>query len=58
MVRRGSVDSTSAGCKAGPRVRFSARDHREVFPTDLTSDEEMHGERPRRMAMDVFYECD
>ncbi len=23
------------------RVRFSARHHREVFPTELTSDEEM-----------------
>ncbi len=35
------------------RVRFSARHHREVFPTELTRDEDM--ERPRQMAMD---ECD
>jgi hypothetical protein len=30
-------------------VRFSARHHREFFPTELTSDDEI--ERPRRMAM-------
>ncbi len=32
-------------------VQFSARHHREVFPTDQTSDEG-NGERPQRMAMD------
>ncbi len=35
------------------RVRFPARHHREVFPTEHTSDEEM--ERTQRMATD---ECD
>ncbi len=40
MVGRGSVDSASACYKAG-RVRFSARHHRVVFPTELTSNEEM-----------------
>jgi hypothetical protein len=35
------------------RVRFSARHHREVCPTELTSDEEM-GET----SANVLYECD
>jgi hypothetical protein len=40
MVRRGSVGSASACCKAGPSS-IPARHHREVFPTEQTSDEEM-----------------
>ncbi len=40
MVRRGSFGNASACCKGG-RVRFSARHHRKVFPTEHTSDEEM-----------------
>ncbi len=49
MVRRGTVGSASACWKAGPR------DHREVCPIELTSDEEMErglGE------CTVLYECD
>ncbi len=47
MVRRGSVWCGVAQLVARrlavrqARVRFSARHHREVFPTELTSDEEM-----------------
>jgi hypothetical protein len=40
MVRSGLVGSASACCKQA-RVLFSARHHREVFPTELTRDEEM-----------------
>ncbi len=44
------------------RARFSARHHREVFPTELTTYKRWgDGERPRRMATDkciVLYECD
>ncbi len=47
MVRRGSVWCAVAQLVARwlavrqARVRFSARHHREVFPTELTSDDEM-----------------
>jgi hypothetical protein len=47
MVRRGSVWCGVAQlisrrlAVSQARVRFSARHHREVFPTKLTSDEEM-----------------
>jgi hypothetical protein len=47
MVRRGSVWCGVAQLVARrlavrqARVRFSARHHREVFPTEHTSDEEM-----------------
>ncbi len=37
------------------RIRFSALHPREVFPTELTSDEE-RGEESKRM--NVLYECD
>jgi hypothetical protein len=56
MVRRGSVWCGVAQLAARrlavrqARVRFSARHHREVFPTEHTSDEDM--ERLQRMAMD------
>jgi hypothetical protein len=39
MVRRGSVGSASASCKAGPSSFLGH--HKEVFPTEHTSDEEM-----------------
>jgi hypothetical protein len=47
MVRRGSAwrgvaQFTARRLVEGQaRVRFSARHHREVFPTELTSDEDM-----------------
>ncbi len=39
MVRRGSVGSTLACCKAGPSSILGSAP--QVFPTELTSDEEM-----------------
>ncbi len=39
IVRRGSTGSTSASCKAGPSSILGSP--REVFATELTSDEEM-----------------
>jgi hypothetical protein len=66
MVRRGSViwcGVASRWCGVAQlvarrlavrqaRVRLSARHHRECFPTERTSDEEMEGERPRRLETD------
>ncbi len=39
MVRRGSVVASRLAVRQA-RVRISPRHHREVFPTELTSDEE------------------
>ncbi len=57
VVRRSSVSSASACCKAGPSSILASASHREVFPTDLTSDEERDlGEwQPIKI---VLYECD
>jgi hypothetical protein len=54
MVRRGTVGSASACCK----VRFSARHHREVFPTEHTSYEEMERDLSEWWWINVLYECD
>jgi hypothetical protein len=40
------------------RVRFSARHHREVFPTENLSDEEMERGLSEWRRMNVLYECD
>ncbi len=40
------------------RVRFSARHHREVFPTEHTSDEEMERGLSEWRWINVLYECD
>jgi hypothetical protein len=40
MVRRGSVGSASACCKAGPSSILGSAPQ-EVFPTEHTSDEDM-----------------
>ncbi len=40
-VWRGCVGSASACCIRQARIQFSARHHREVFPTELPSDEDM-----------------
>jgi hypothetical protein len=40
------------------RVRFSARHHREVFPTELQSDEEMERDLGEWRRTNVLYECD
>ncbi len=59
MVRRGSlwcgVAQLVARWLAGrqARVRFSARHHREVCPTELSSDEEK-----KEASANVLYECD
>ncbi len=36
------------------RVRFSARHHREVFPTELTSDEEMERDLGDWLRINVY----
>jgi hypothetical protein len=40
------------------RVRFSARRPRMVFPTELTSDEEMERSLSEWRRMNVLYACD
>jgi hypothetical protein len=50
MVRRGSVGSASACCKAGTTGRF--------FPTEQTSDEEMKRGLSEWRWINVLYECD
>ncbi len=40
------------------RVRFSARHHREVFPTELTSDEEMERDLGEWRRINVLNKCD
>ncbi len=78
MVRHGSVCCGVAQLVARrlaerqARVRFSARHHREAFPTELSSDEEMEEAFPPELSSDeemergpgewrriyVLYECD
>jgi hypothetical protein len=60
MVRCGSVGSASACCNSvrQARFRFLARHHREVFPTEHTSDEEMErGLSEWRWIINELYEC-
>jgi hypothetical protein len=40
------------------QVRFSARHHREVFATELTSDEEIERGPGECRRINVLYECD
>jgi hypothetical protein len=40
------------------RVRFMARHPWEVFPTELTSDDEMERNLGKWLQMNVQYECD
>ncbi len=40
------------------RVRFSARHHREVFPTEHTSDEDMERDLGKWRWINVLYNCD
>ncbi len=40
------------------RVRISARHHREVFPTEHRSDEEMERGLSKLRRINVLYECD
>ncbi len=40
------------------RVRFSARHHREDFPTEQTSDEEMERGLSEWRWINVLHECD
>jgi hypothetical protein len=40
------------------QVRFSARNHREVFPTEQTSDEEMERGLSECRWINVMNECD
>ncbi len=71
MVRRGSVWCGVAQFWCGvaqlvarrlagrlSRVRFSARHHRKVFPTELTCDEEMERGLGEWRRINVLYECD
>jgi hypothetical protein len=62
-VRRSSVGCGVAQLVVRPlivwqaRVRFSARHPREVFPTELTSDEEMERNLGEWQRMNLLYEC-
>ncbi len=64
MVRRGSVWCGVAQLVARrlavrqARVRFSAWHHREVFPTELKSDEEMERDPGEWRWINVLHECD
>jgi hypothetical protein len=64
MVRRGSVMVRVAqlvACRLAvrqARVRISAGHHREVFPTEHRSDEEMERGLSEWRRINVLYECD
>jgi hypothetical protein len=60
MVRRGSVRWCGVRRLAVRQVRvlFSARHHREIFPTELTSDEEVERGPDELRQIYVLYECD
>ncbi len=57
MVRHGSVGSGGLAVRQA-LVRFSARHHREVSPTELTSDEEMERGPGEWRQINILYECD
>jgi hypothetical protein len=57
IVQRGSVSSAQHAVRQA-RVRFLARHHREVFPTELTSDEELERGPGEWRRKNVLYECD
>ncbi len=59
MVRRGSVGSASACWKAGTSSILGSAPHGStVFPTELTSDEEMERGLGEWRRINVLYECD
>jgi hypothetical protein len=59
MVRRCSVGSASACWKAGPSSILGSAPHwGTVFPTELTSDEEMERGLGKLRRINVLYECD
>jgi hypothetical protein len=53
----GVAGSVSACCKAGSSS-ILGQHHREVFPTELTSDEEMERDPGEWRWINVLYECD
>jgi hypothetical protein len=57
MVRRGSVGSASACCKAGPSSILGSVPQ-EGSPTEQTSDEEIERGLSERRRINVLYECD
>ncbi len=56
MVRRGSVGSASACCKAGPSSILGSAPQRGS-PTEQTSDEEMERGLSEWRRINVLYEC-
>ncbi len=56
-MRRSSVGSVSVHWKAGP-ISILGWHPREVFPAELTSDEEMERNLGEWRRMNVLYECD
>jgi hypothetical protein len=57
MVWRGSVDSASACCRAGPSSNLGSAPQ-GGFPTELTSDEEMERDTGKWRRINGLYECD
>jgi hypothetical protein len=57
MVRRGSVGSASACCKAGPSSILGSAPQ-GGSPTEQTSDEEMERGLSEWRRINVLYECD
>ena len=57
MVRRGSVGSVSACCKAGPSLILGSAPQ-GGSPTEQTSDEEMEIGLSEWRRINVLYECD
>ncbi len=57
MVRRGSVGSMSACCKAGPSSILGSAPQ-GGSPTEQTSDEEMERGLSECRRINVLYECD
>jgi hypothetical protein len=58
MVRRGSWCGVAQLIARWLAVRFSARHHREFFPTELTSDDEMERGLGEWRRVNVLNECD
>ncbi len=58
MVRRGSVGSASACCKAGPSSILGSAPQGRFFPTEQTSDEEMERGLSEWRWINVLYKCD
>ncbi len=58
MVRRGSVGSASACCKAGPSSILGSAPQGGFFPLSLHSDEEMEKGPGEWRWISGLYECD